>query len=47
MRPTGDAREKIRRRRRQALWFVALWCAGVALTAAVTLPLHLLVVWAR
>ncbi|VVE64874.1 hypothetical protein PCA31118_01826 [Pandoraea captiosa] len=47
MRHADDIHERTRRRRRQALWFVALWCAGVALTAAVTLPLHLLVVWAR
>ncbi|VVE37462.1 hypothetical protein PCO31010_03995 [Pandoraea commovens] len=34
-------------RRRQLLWFIALWCLGVGVTAALTLPLHLLVVWAK
>jgi hypothetical protein len=29
------------------VWFIALWCLGVLAALALTLPLHLLVMWAR
>lgn len=34
-------------RRRQALWFVLLWLAGVLGTGLLVLPFHLLVAAAR
>ncbi|VVE77001.1 hypothetical protein PSP31121_00981 [Pandoraea sputorum] len=43
----SDDKRRNKVRRRRILWFIALWCFGVGATAALTLPLHLLAVWAR